>query len=222
MQTDSRTENRVLIVIGLFVVLGLPFAHLSAWTKAHSGLGPLWGTEVFWVAFFLFILFYVLVIERRPLSSIGFHRPGLLDVGMGVLAAFLIIAGDVVISHIDAIFHLAVRPQISAMFTTPFWYRVFLVTRAAVVEEAAFRGYGFERIVDLSGSRWLAAVFTFSLFTFAHYTGGGLALALAAACGGLFLTLLYLWRRNIWATIVAHWLTDAAGLLLLPAIAAHH
>jgi uncharacterized protein len=219
---EARAPNRVLIIIGLAIALGLPFARLSAWTKAHSGLGPYWGTEVFWVAFFLFILFYVLVIERRPLSSIGFRRPGVTDIALGAAAAFLIIGGDIAISAIDAVFHLAVKPQIVALFATPFWYRVFVVTRAAVVEETAFRGYGFERLVDLSGSRWLAAIVTFGLFTLAHYPGGGLALAFAAACGGLFLTLLYLWRRNLWATIAAHWLTDAVGLLLVPAMGAHH
>ena len=219
---QARSENRVLIIVGLLIALGLPFARLSAWTKAHSGLGPLWGTEVFWVAFFLFILLYVGAVERRPLSSIGFRMPKLWDIPIGVLGAVLIIGGDIAISIVDRALHLAVKPQITALFATPFWYRAFVVTRAAVVEETAFRGYGFERIVDLTGSRWLAAVVTFALFTFAHYSGGGLALVFAAACGGLVLTLLYLWRRNLWTTILAHWLTDAVGLLVVPVLSAHH
>lgn len=220
--TQARTENRVLILVGLLIALGLPFAQLSAWTKAHSGLGPLWGAEVFWVTFFVVILLYVVAVERRPLSSIGFRRPKLSDIPIGVVGALLIIVGDIAISVVDRALHLAVKPQIAALFATPFWYRAFVVTRAAVVEETAFRGYGFERIVDLTGSRWLAAVITFALFTFAHYNGGGLALVFAAACGGMVLTVLYLWRRNLWTTILAHWLTDAVGLLLVPALAAHH
>jgi len=221
MPTQPRTQNRVVILIGLAIALGLPFSHLSAWTKLHSGLGPLWGGEVFWVAFFLLILCYVLLIERRPLSSIGFRRPGLADFATGVLAAILIVAGDIGISVVDRILHLTVKAETAALFVAPFGYRVFIVTRAALVEEMAFRGYGIERIVDLTGSRWLAAFLTFVVFTLAHYPGGGLAVALAAACGGLFLTLLYLWRRNLWATIWAHWLTDAVGLLLVP-LGAHH
>ena len=218
----ARAENRILVLIGLAIALGLPFTHLSTWGKTYSGLGPLWGGEAAWVAFFLVILLYVVLVERRPLSSIGFRRPKWSDAGLGVGAAILILAGDIALSRIDALFHLAVKPQIGALFATPFGYRVFVVARAAIVEETAFRGYGLERVTELTGSKWPAAAVTFALFTLAHYPGGGLALALAAACGGLVLTLLYLWRRNLWTTILAHWLTDVVGLLVVPALAAHH
>ncbi|HUO92096.1 MAG TPA: CPBP family intramembrane glutamic endopeptidase [Rhizomicrobium sp.] len=222
MQTPSRPENRFLILIGLLIALGLPFSHLGGWTIAHSGLGPYWGSEAFWVPFFLLICVYVVVIERRPFSSIGFRAPRLSDIPLGIGAAILIVAGDVGISLLDRYLHLAVKPQIGALFAAPFWYRFFIVARAAIVEETAFRGYGFERIVELTGNRWLAAFLTFALFTLAHYPGGGLALALAAAWGGLVLTLLYLWRRNLWATMLPHWLTDVIGLLVIPALSAHH
>jgi membrane protease YdiL (CAAX protease family) len=219
---QARTENRVLILIGLLIALGLPFAHLSTWGKTYSGLGPLWGGEAAWAAFFLVILLYVLFVERRPLSSIGFRRPKISDAGIGIAGLFVIIAGDAAISAVETRLHLAVKSQITALFATPFSYRAFIAVRAAVVEETAFRGYGFERITDLTGSKWLAAVVTFVLFSVAHYSGGGLALALVAAWGGFVLTVLYLWRRNLWTTILAHWLTDALGLLLAPMMNAHH
>lgn len=222
MTASGRAPNRILILIGLLIALGLPFAPLGSWGKAYSGLGPLWGGEAAWAAFFLVILLYVLFVERRPLSSIGFRRPKAWDVVIGIAAMVAIVVGDAVISTVEARLHLAVKPQIAALLATPLSYRAFIAVRAAVVEETAFRGYGLERITDLTGSRWLAAVITFALFTLAHYPGGGLALALAAACGGLVLTLLYLWRRNLWTTILAHWLTDAVGLLLIPAMGAHH
>jgi len=221
--TQARTENRVLIIIGLLIALGLPFSHLGGWTIAHSGLGPYWGSEVFWVPFFVAILGYVVVIEGRPLSSIGFRAPRLSDIPIGIAAAFVIVAGDIALSFLDRVLHLApVKPAVAALFTAPVWYRVFIVARAAIVEETAFRGYGFERLVDLTGNRWLAAFVTFALFTLAHYPGGGLALAFAAAWGGFVLTLLYLWRRNLWATMLPHWLTDVVGLLVIPALQAHH
>ncbi|HTW35974.1 MAG TPA: CPBP family intramembrane glutamic endopeptidase [Rhizomicrobium sp.] len=219
---QSRNENRILIVIGLLIALGLPFSHLSSWGKAHSGLGPLWGGEVFWLALFLLIVVYVLVVERKSLSSIGFRSVTPMAIPIAIAAAFVIAAGDVVISSVEAVFHLAVKTQINALFLTPLWFRFYLAARAAIVEETAFRGYGFERLTDLTGSKWLAALVTFALFTAAHYPGGGLALALVAAWGGLVLTLLYLWRRNIWTTIIAHWLTDLVGLVLVPAMGLHH
>ena len=219
---QARTENRVLILIGLVIALGLPFAPLSTWGKAYRGLGSLWGGEVVWAAFFVVILLYVLLVERRPLSSIGFRRPKVWDIPIGILAMFAIVAGDAAISVVEVRLHLAVKPQIAALMATPFSYRAFIAIRAAVVEETAFRGYGFERITNLTGNKWLAALVTFALFSVAHYQGGGLALLLVAAWGGLVLTLLYLWRRNLWTTMLAHWLTDAVGLLLIPTLAAHH
>jgi len=50
----------------------------------------------------------------------------------------------------------------------------------------------------------------------------GLGTGIIAAFGGLVLTLLYVWRGNLWANIIAHWLTDGAAFILLPLLAAHH
>jgi membrane protease YdiL (CAAX protease family) len=42
-----------------------------------------------------------------------------------------------------------------------------------------------------------------------------------AAFGGLGLTVLSCWRGNLWVNMIAHWLTDFAGFVLLPLIGAH-
>jgi membrane protease YdiL (CAAX protease family) len=55
-------------------------------------------------------------------------------------------------------------------------------------------------------------VATWMLFTLAHLSGGGAGQVIIAAFGGLVLTALYFWRGNLWANIIAHWLTDGAGL----------
>jgi hypothetical protein len=33
---------------------------------------------------------------------------------------------------------------------------------------------------------------------------------------------LYVWQRTLWTNIACHWLTDAAGFLLMPAVSPHH
>jgi membrane protease YdiL (CAAX protease family) len=76
--------------------------------------------------------------------------------------------------------------------------------------------------VELTRSPLLAAAVTFVLFTIAHLAGGGWGQVTIAAYGGLILTFLYLWRRNLWATIIAHWLTDASAFILLPVLLVHH
>jgi len=212
----------VTILIGLAIALGLPLCHLAGLARVFAGLGRFWSGEAAWLTFLAFILAYVCFVERRPLSSLGFRSfsPG--EMALAVLAAILIVGGDIGISAIETMLHLKVTSQVSELFVLPFWLRVFLVVRAPIVEEVVFRGYGFERLAQLTGSPLAAASVTFALFAFAHYPGGGLALALVAAWGGLILTLLYLWRRNLWVTITAHCLTDAVGLLVVPALSAHH
>jgi membrane protease YdiL (CAAX protease family) len=104
--------------------------------------------------------------------------------------------------------------EMGRLLNTPFWYRFFLVTTAAVVEETLFRGYPIERIGEWSGSRILAGVITWIAFTYAHLRGWGWAHLIVAGFAGLLLTILFLWRRNLWANMLAHWLTDGAGFLL--------
>lgn len=216
------TTRRNQILIGLLIALGLPFCHLGSLGKAYSGLGPRFGGEVLWWVLFVVILVYVRRVEREPLTSIGYRAPGWANIGLGFAFAIIAIVGIGVISAVLLpALHLEVNAQITSIFQEPFWFRVLLVTRAAFVEETTFRGYGFERLTEVSGSKWLAAVVTCGLFMLAHYSGGGLGQVLIALWGGVVLTVLYVWRRNLWAAILCHWLTDAAGFLLVPMAASH-
>lgn len=217
------STRRMQIVIGLLIALGLPFCHLGNLGKAYSGLGPRFGGEVLWWLLFVVILVYVLRVEREPLASIGYRAPGWANIGLGFAFAIVAVVGiGVIAAVVLPALHMPVKAQITSLFQEPFWFRVLLVTRAAFVEETAFRGYGFERLTELSGSTWAAAIVTCGLFTAAHYAGGGLGQVLIALWGGVVLTVLYVWRRNIWAAILCHWLTDAAGFLLVPMSGAHH
>jgi uncharacterized protein len=224
IQVDARARtSRVVLSIGLVLALGLPLCKLGDLGRIYSGLGPLWGGEAPWWGLALVLLLYVLFVERRPLSSLGFRMFKAVDVVFAVLAAVAIFGGDILVSTVLASLHLAATTQkVTNLFLLPLWFHIFVVTRAAVVEEIAFRGYGFERITELTGSRWLAALVTLALFTLAHYSGGGIALAAAAACGGVVLTALYMWRRNLWTNIIAHWIVDFVGFVVLPMLSTHH
>lgn len=213
----ARSANRrVLIIVGLLMSLGLPLLPLGKWGKAHSGLGTLLGGETLWWAAVAIILFYVVLIERRPLSSIGFRRPKRLDILAAIGAAILGVGGIVVIyAVLFPALHLHMnKTAMEGLLQTPFWYRVLLVTRAAVAEELLFRGYAIERLDELSGSRMFAALVSWAAFTYAHLSYWGAAQLIIAGWGGLILTILFLWRRNLWGNMLAHWLTDGAGFLL--------
>jgi uncharacterized protein len=211
---SSPVRDRGRITIGLVLALVLPLCHLGSIGKRFSGLGPLWGGEVLWWVLVLAILLYVTRVERRPLASIGLRRPGGADVGFAVVAAILMIAViGVIFAVLLPALHLSVARQLNAALNAPMIFRVMQVTRAAAAEEIAFRGYGIERIGEISGSRWLAAGSTCALFTIAHLSSWGWGQVIIAAAGGVVLTLLYMWRRNLWANMIAHWLTDAAAFL---------
>ena len=169
-----------------------------------------------WWGLLVAIYAYVLFVERRPLSSIGFRRPRWLDILLALVTGFLMVAGIVFIYNvIFPLLHLKMNMgEMNSLLNTPFWYRFLLVTRAAVTEETLFRGYPIERIGEWSGSRILGGVITWIAFTYAHLGGWGWAQLIVAGFGGLLLTLLFLWRRNLWANILTHWLADGAGFLL--------
>ncbi|MGD0145076.1 MAG: CPBP family intramembrane glutamic endopeptidase, partial [Rhizomicrobium sp.] len=101
-----------------------------------------------------------------------------------------------------------------AISNTPLWYRVLLVTRGGVGEEIVFRGYMIERVEELTGSRVLAGAVSVVVFTLAHLAYWGLAPLVFVSIAGLVLTLLYQWRRDLWANIFVHWVTDAWVVLL--------
>lgn len=104
--------------------------------------------------------------------------------------------------------------EMRKLMATPFWYRLLLVTRAAVCEEILFRGYPILRIEELCGQTWIAAVVTWAVFTIAHLSSWGWAQLIVAGYGGVVLTVLYVWRRDLVCNIVAHFIGDGVGFLL--------
>lgn len=209
-------SRRIIILAGLAIALVVPSLSPTKHLPAVAGVDSLYVHEWFWWALLAVVLFYVLVVERRSLSSIGFRKPSWKTFVFGILFGILGVAGIVAIfSVLFPMLHLQMNAQeIDKLLHTPFWFRFFLVTRAALMEETLFRGYGIERLGELTGSRWLAGAVTWALFTLAHLSAWGWAQLIVAGYGGLVLTALYLWRRDLICNMIAHWLTDGAGFLL--------
>jgi hypothetical protein len=67
--------RRIQIVIGLFLALGLPFCHLSDLGRRLLGPGNPVGGEFLWWIFLAAVFYYVVAVERKPLSSIGYRKP---------------------------------------------------------------------------------------------------------------------------------------------------
>jgi uncharacterized protein len=212
----SRAQRRILTLIGLVFALGVGFLPLAHWGASYILRGNRWGGEVLWWLAVLALLLYVIAAEHRALSSIGFHAPGGWDIGWGLIFGIALFAGAGIL---DGIVFPALHLKINlatyrAITGAPIAYRIALVTRAAVCEEILFRGYAIERLKEWSGSAWLAGLVTLVIFTYAHLSSWGAPQLIVAGYGGAVLTVLYVWRRNVWANMLAHWIGDCSFILV--------
>ncbi len=208
--------------IGFVLALILPLA--GHYVARYISKNVIAGAKIYFWLLAAVVLLYVLVVERRSLSSIGFHMPGIGDIGAAVLVAIVSVVGiGLIFNFVFPALHAETLTggASAVLFTAPFWARFWVVTRAAFTEEILFRGYGTERLGKWAGSFWFAGLVTWAIFTYAHLAAWGWAELLAAGWAGALITLLYLWRRNLWANILCHWLIDGAGFLLMPAMQHH-
>lgn len=217
----SKTAGRrrwPVALAGLLLALGVVSLPIGRWDHEFAGVGHLVGNEAIWWAYLAAMLLYVRRIERRPLASIGFRAPGAANLVLGVLAGVAVLAmlGAMYFLVLPAL-HLsdsvAATANGGALMATPFWWRLVSTVRAAVAEEVLFRGYAMERVEELTGSRTVATVLSLAVFTLDHVSSWGWSHELVVAVGGLAFSLLYLWRRNLWVNIIAHFIVDAASVL---------
>jgi len=96
-----------------------------------------------------------------------------------------------------------------------------LVAVVAVAEETMFRGYLILRFEALTGSPFAAAVLSAGIFSFGHGYEGTAGVATVGVLG-LGLAAVYLWRRNLIAPIVMHFLQDFTSIILLPLLVHKH
>jgi uncharacterized protein len=219
----SRAQHRILTLIGLVFALGVGFLPLGHWGETYILRGNRWGGEVLWWVALLMLLLYVIVAEHRTLDSVGFRAPRRGDIGWGLIFGIALFIGAGVLDGIVfPAMHLKINVAAYRAITgAPIAYRIALVTRAAVCEEVLFRGYSIERLKEWSGSAWLAGLVSLVAFTCAHLSSWGAPQLIVAGYGGAVLTVLYVWRRNVWANMLAHWIGDCS-FILVPLLTVHH
>ncbi|WP_165191688.1 CPBP family intramembrane glutamic endopeptidase [Caulobacter soli] len=204
-----------LSLIGLVLALGFPLLPLSRWEDEFRDVAHLVGYELIWWAVVAGLALHVAQVERRPLDSIGLRPLRPFDYVCALGAAAVMMAGLPLFYLV--LFHPAGTQEgaaISNLASTPLWWRLASVVRAATAEELLFRGYGFERLKDFSGSA-TAALVTWAAFTIAHVGAWGWAHLVVAGFGGAVLTALYVWRRNLTANILAHLIVDGCAVLFV-------
>ena len=208
------TKRIIQILIGLtltLVVASLPF---PVWDDEFADTAHLVGNELIYWVLVAATLAYVLKVERLPLATIGFRRPTWVDLAIGFVFAVATMGGLAALYFVVfPALGISEDQQIDKLMSAPKWWLAISVLRAGVSEEVLFRGYPIERLRELSGSRIIAAILPLIPFTLAHVGPWGWSHVVVAAFGGAMLTILYLWRRNLWASIFAHCLIDGVAVL---------
>lgn len=213
-QWDSR--QRLTACIGLVLAFGFVLRKLIVPVSAPSPLHEAAvSILVQWVtsAIVAVIAFKWLRLNR---SELGLRVPRPLDwpIALATLVLGMITAG--VVSSVFPAPEYA-KSTVQAIISLPLPARIVLVITAGVCEEFLFRGFGIAALARLIGNRWLSGLLSLAAFTVAHAGVFGWTSSLLTPCVlGLFLTLLFLLRKNLIIGMVVHALVDAIGLILVP------
>jgi tetratricopeptide (TPR) repeat protein/membrane protease YdiL (CAAX protease family) len=167
----------------------------------------------------LLIFGIVLFVERRPLKSLGLGRPTMSDAALGI-AMF---TAATIFSGIYALIVTKIFPHSMANIAPEQFKRVLTVSIPAALalavgagfaEEIAERGFAFDRIRSMTGSVGIAIAVVLVLSSAAHIAFWGWRYAFMVVPTELILTLVYLWRGNLWPNIIAHSLYDSFPVLI--------
>ena len=209
--------TKILALCGLAGVLAFAVFPIPDWLIHGDSIGPLLAREAVYWGFTAIVLLWLLYAERLPVSSIGFRPLTWKGVVIGIVAALVLTAIQILqFAVIVPLFHLdtaAILARRQSIMNTPYWYRILLVLRAAVTEEVIYRGYLIEKVRQLSKSTTAAVILSVAAFTYSHLSGWGPVQLIAVGGGGLVFALLYVWKKDLPSNMIAHYLADAAGFL---------
>lgn len=163
-----------------------------------------------WVAV-LALLFVAVVLEREPLSSIGFRWPTWGDLAW--VPACLI--ATVIVESLWTMLLLSVSGHTTAIVhapvaALPLGIRILMFGTEPFFEETVFRSYTIEKLESLTGTTGGAVCASVLGSSLMH---GGWMLGLTIIPLGLGAAMLYVWRRSLPACLVFHSLWMLTALL---------
>ena len=189
---------------------------VSLFFPGFSFTGTLWKESLIWLCV-IALLLIVRRGERLPFSSIGI---GTSTVAKSILwGGILVVLCGIVGSVVAILAHFKGGEMGDALAKLPLWLVILIVLRAGVVEELFYRGYAIERLQQLGLNRYVAGIIPLLIFGFAHGTNGWANIILALSLGAV-LTAFYLWRRDLVANMIGHFMIDLIATVL-PRLLSH-
>jgi membrane protease YdiL (CAAX protease family) len=224
VNNSVRSAHRGSILVCLGLILVYPLVSIPVQASVHN-LGPRIGhiaarvvTEgAIWL-YAAMVLAVALFSEGRTLASIGLRRFSFFSLWFGIAGAAAMAGAGVLGGYLvyDLLHHAQHSDaQAAALVTGSVVYALCLAVRAGVIEEIFFRGLAVEQLTILTGSRWLSALLATGVFVVTHALHFDWIQLVPIAAVAVVAVGLYLWRRDLWANILAHIMVDGVGLVTL-------
>jgi len=204
----------IMLILALIVPAGLIIAEplLAAW------LGTMGGAVAGQIVFALLL---VMVIggafkqEAAGRAEFGFAGTGRWTLPLAALVAIFLFFGYRVIAYF--VIEVAGLPGkldgADPFYDLPF---VLQITDAVLISAGLYWlliAYAIERLKTLTGSGVLAILLPTAMFSLPHWMAWGPGPTVTLAASTLILTLVYLWRRDVLALMLADLSVDIYGIL---------
>ena len=165
------------------------------------------------------LLGIVVFVERRPIRSVGLVPLTRFDVGLGVGLFVIIVivsAGYTALLHkIFPTFTSGIATeQLKRLHNVPTAFFLFDIFLNGFFEEIGARGYAIDRLRTLTGSLLVASAIALALDLGLHIPFWGWKYAILIFPAQAMFVLMYLWRGNISACIIAHIAVDALYVVM--------
>jgi membrane protease YdiL (CAAX protease family) len=211
--TTQQSRIHPITWLGLFIALfGLLVVRqaVSFVWPAPTFPAAVWKESLIWICA-IALLVIVKCGEGLPFSSIGIGTSKWWkSLSWGIVLATVCLA---VAAVLVALTHFNGGSTGEAFSKLPLWLVTLIVVRAGVVEELCYRGYAIERLNTLGLNRSVAAGVALLIFGIGHWTGGWANIVIALVLGAI-LAGFYLWKRDLVANMIAHFLVDFAANVL--------
>ncbi len=218
-------KARGLTWLGLALAMSGPGVVALA-SRAAAGGGPATlATAAPWLAAFTALVAAVAAIgvfgEGLGAADLGLGHASWVSAPLGLTLAafFILIYGPAAYWALAKTGLGSFATGAATMAALPRWFLALDIVVVAAGEEWLYRAYAIERLQAITGSPVAAGAISLATFALVHLPLWGPGVALTTLVSGGVFTLLYLWRRDISALMLAHVLTDLYGLLLAPGLA---
>ncbi|HNR50037.1 MAG TPA: type II CAAX endopeptidase family protein [Deltaproteobacteria bacterium] len=221
----SRKVQFFEVTVYLFLIVPSMILSLFAVRQVTVGFALTAFDTIFRDSAMVALILFLLWRNRERVSSIGwrFENSGR-EILAGVVLFPAVFYFTGLLGSILQEIGFSSPPVSQASFLTPddpvqMGLAFFLVVVVAIAEETIFRGYLLLRFMNLGLGRVGAVIASSFVFSLGHGYEGSAGVITVGATGAV-LAIVYIWRGNLIAPVVIHFLQNLTAILLLPLVSA--